>query len=332
MKLWALAAIIVLTACLSQSCSIEPVPNDWEKIQISSGEPLRGICFLNSDTGFVWGGRKNQSGFIKITTDGGSSWKFVWKSSSKCIYTLGFTTTCKGIAGGDSLFMLQSHNRGKSWFFYWLADSVPMHPFNRPAFRSIAGSHEQVFMTAGENFKKGVFYSSNNNGKTWSYEFFPNELTSVAFDNDSTGLVTGNGLLLYLQAAQKFKPQVLPFQGDFWTDATLWNNGFVIASRSGSVYYFQPQTLSLQKIKKTGFLPGDTPALNTITTDHETIIAAGDKGYFCWSSDGGTIWHSSSLPDPHDIRHVEIKNGFIWFAGSGGSLYRLPLQKIKPFR
>lgn len=332
MKLQPLATVIIFTTWLSQSCSTDPVSDGWDKIQISSGAPLRGIFFLNSDTGFVWGGRKNQSGFIQMTTDGGSSWSPVWESSSKCIYTLRFTKTGKGIAGGDSLFMLHSHNWGKSWFFYWLADSVPMHSFNRPAFRSVAEIQKGIFMTAGENFKKGAFYLSRDNGETWSYKFFPNELTSVAFANDSTGLVTGNGLLLYLRASLEFKPQILPFQGDFWTDATLWKNGFLIASRSGSVYYFQPQTLSLQKIKKTGFLPGDTPALNTITTDHETIIAAGDKGYFCWSSDGGSIWHSSTLPEPQDIHQVEIKNGFIWFTGSRGTLYRLPLQKIKPFR
>ncbi|MEJ5302613.1 MAG: hypothetical protein HPY80_03730 [Bacteroidales bacterium] len=331
MKFKASVLIPLFSLCwLSQSCTPEPMFDDWQKTQILTTEPLRGLYFLNSDTGFIWGGRKNQSGFISRTTNGGQTWNSVWESSSKCVYTLGFTKTGKGIAGGDSLFMLQSHNNGDSWFFYWLADSVPMHSFNRPAFRSIASIEKTIVMTAGENFKKGVLYFSNDNAKTWSYKFYSNELADVAFLGDSLGLVVGNGLMLYIRASVNFQPQILPFQGDFWTDATPWQNGFLITARSSSIYFFDPLNLSLKKIRKNGFFPGDSPALNSISSFHEIIIAGGDQGYFCWSGNGGISWNSSTLPEYQDIRQVEIKNGFIWFVTSAGVLYQLPLQKIKP--
>lgn len=330
MKLKASIFIPLLSLCwLSQSCTPEPLLDEWEKIQISVAEPLRGLYFLSFDTGFIWGGRKNHSGFIFRTTNGGQTWNSVWKSTSKCIYTLGFTESGKGIAGGDSLFMLQSLDNGDSWFFYWLADSVPMHSFNRPAFRGFASTEKGIFMTAGENFKKGVLYFSNDDGKTWSYRFYPNELIDVAFLGDSLGLVVGNGLIISLRASENFQPRILPIQGDFWTNAIPWQNGFLITTRSSSIYFFVPLSLNFKKIQKNGFLPGDTPALNSISSFHEFIIAGGDKGFFCWSSNGGMSWNSSTLPEPHDIKQVEIKNGFIWLVTSAGVLYRLPLHKIK---
>lgn len=321
----------VLT-CLLSSCAPESLFDNWERTIVTQGEPLRGIYFISQDTGLVWGGMKNQSGFIKKTTDGGFSWIDVWRSNSKCIYTLGFSSTGKGIAGGDSLFMLHSHDRGNTWFFYWLADSVPMHSFNRPAFRYFAEASNRLFLTAGEYFKKGVFYSSHDDGKTWSYSFYPNEMSRMAFLNDSIGLVAGNGLLLSLHANKGFEPQILPFQGDFWTDVTPWKNGFLVASRSSSIYFFNPSSNSLQKIKRARFLPGDTPALNSIIVDQETIIAGGDQGYFCWSTQNEAIWEESYLPESTDIQQIAIKKGFILFVTSGGIIYRLPLQLIKPHK
>lgn len=332
MRLYSLAWCFLLLSVLVASCSPDKDLNNWQSVPIAEGTPLRGIFFMSEDTGFAWGGFKNRSGFIKMTSDGGTTWKTVWESSEKCIYTLTITPGGKGVAGGDSLFMLQSHDRGKSWFFYWLADSVPMHSFNRPAFRAIAPSSQMIAMTAGENFKKGVLYASFDQGKTWAYQFYPHELTGITFLHDTIGLATGNGLLIQLKPKLGFKPIVLPFQGDFWTSAMPWKNGFLIASRSSAIYYFNPQAPSLEKIRKVYFLPGDQPGLSCIASAEGIIVAAGDRGFFCWSADEGKTWEDSALPEPYDIRGLIIHKGFIWFATSGGIAYRLPLQQIKPLK
>ncbi|MGC8864089.1 MAG: WD40/YVTN/BNR-like repeat-containing protein [Bacteroidales bacterium] len=333
MKISSLAGIFLVVISFHTSCSSDRELDDWQSVTIAEGTPLRGICFLSQDTGFAWGGFKNRSSFIKMTADGGLTWRTLWESSEKCIYTLTITPDGRGVAGGDSLFMLQSHDGGNSWFFFWLADSVPMHSFNRPAFRNIAASSQMIAMAAGENFKKGVLYASFDKGKTWTYQFYSHELTGVSFLNDSIALATGNGLLLLLlNPYQGFKPIILPFEGDFWTSAIPWKKGFLITSRSSSIYYFNPITSSLKKIKKESFWPGDQPGLSCITTAEGIIVAAGDRGYFCWSNDEGNTWEASTLPQPFDIHGLKIHKGFIWFATSGGNVYQLPLQQIKPLK
>ncbi len=324
---WIIAVVLVLS--LASACRKENEVLPVEVILVNPGIPLRDIVFLNDSVGFVCGGQKNTSGLIYRTTDGGLSWQIVYENNHHCLYTIGFTDTMAGIAGGDSLFMLRSQDGGFNWQFYWLADSVPPNAFDRPAFRKMSISRSNIYIAGGENFKKGVFYKSTDKGTTWSYKVVANELTGISFDDSGKGWICGNGLVMRTGDSAVLWADA-GFSGDFFSSVCFpaRDTGY-IACYSGTIYLTTDAGDSWTQVRAGGYTPGRTGGINCmISAGPAKIIAGGSGGRLYVTADGGNAWKTIHIGQDARILALTAIGGYIYLTTDQGSVCRIPQELI----
>jgi photosystem II stability/assembly factor-like uncharacterized protein len=298
-------------------------------ISVHPGVPLRDIVFLNDSVGFVCGGRKNSTGFIYRTMDGGLTWQKVYENNHHCLYTLGFVDSSTGIAGGDSLFMLRSQDTGFNWNFYWLGDSVPPNHFDRPAFRKMVICQSNVFIAGGENFKKGIFYKSTDKGMTWQYKIFANELTGISVNESGRGWICGNGLVgRTVDLAVSWADA--GFNGDFFVSVCFpANDTGYIAGYSGSVYRTTDSGNTWNQVRTGGYSPVSTVGINCMVSPCPArIVAGGSGGRLLVSVNGGKEWRTIHTGQDARILAIACHNGEVFMTTDSGTVCRIPEGQV----
>src|SRR4030095_10318514 len=76
---------------------------------------VRGIYFLNEDTGFAAGGDGSTTGYIAKTIDGGVNWTSTSFTQSNLLRSIDFVNNDTGYVSGAAGVLLQTTDGGATW-------------------------------------------------------------------------------------------------------------------------------------------------------------------------------------------------------------------------
>ncbi len=315
---------LLLTSCSKDADDITGV----QRLPVAAGENLFSVYFINDSIGFAAGGKRNSYGFIFRTTNGGQTWYKVYDNPKRCIFAIGFNKAGKGFAGGDYLQLDTSDDLGLTWHFFDHGNNVPVNEFDRVAFRKFSFVENHVYVAGGEDFKKGIFYHSSDNGLTWNFQYYANEMTGIWFTDTLKGFFTGNGLFLTTSdGGQTFSPAGP--EHDFFTSVwfTSPTDGFC-ATYNGALY----ATTDGGKTWETRLSGNNVAGIRTyfndlLFTDHLNGYIACDDGLIVRTKDGGKTWNYYSVNTKARLTSISSTSRFIFMAGTDGYVYMMSLNE-----
>ncbi len=158
---------------------------NWTHHYTQTLADLRGVFFVNSDTGYVCG--ETNSGpapHLMKTTDGGQTWDSIYISSSEDLYDVTFINQDTGWVVGNSGTIYCTHDGGSTWI------SQSIVTFN--AFYSIYMLNSTTGFIGGYN---GSIYKTTDGGNNWTpvSTGITKTILDFSFINDSTGWLSTSG-------------------------------------------------------------------------------------------------------------------------------------------
>ena len=203
----------------------------WTALNSTTTLPIRGLWFVNSQTGFAVGGQNScggsgcipPGGFILKTTDGGQSWTNIYTPADKIeITSIYFVNETIGFCvGGNVVF--KTTDGGQTWNEYRINDlgGVMMQiKFINSQKGYIVGSFDKILITengglgwqvtspnrnngyysiseaGGSTFVsgQGKIIKSTNGGASWSeLPNSPGDIFNIHFLDDHIGFAFGRG-------------------------------------------------------------------------------------------------------------------------------------------
>lgn len=135
--------------------------NNWNITYIGQPSSLRGVFFLNSQTGFIVG-----DGIILKTTNSGNNWTSTQtRFNLKEVYFLNDLTGYLAGKTNDSGYVLKTTNGGNSWISYFLGIQPSSFDLRKIFFKN-ADTGYIVRETNG-------YYRTTNGGSLWVFRAFP---------------------------------------------------------------------------------------------------------------------------------------------------------------
>jgi photosystem II stability/assembly factor-like uncharacterized protein len=233
---------------------------------------------------------------ILLTSDGGRSWKEVYRNESKDIFLDGmdFWDTEKGIIYGDpiegQMVLLETKDGGMSWQNISAQNKIPL----------VAG--EASFAASGTNIRTG------KGGKVW---IATGGLQSRIFRSNDYGLNWEATQLPIIQGKNSAGPFSIAFcknragvaaGGDFLSDTSRVNN--LVLTKNGGRAWTKPQIS----------LFGYRSAIEYLSKNE--LLACGPKGTDR-SIDGGKTWMKLSDQGFHTVRRAKSGNLVMLTGGNG---------------
>ncbi|MCC6599768.1 MAG: hypothetical protein IT223_03745 [Crocinitomicaceae bacterium] len=287
---------------------------------------ITGIEVLNDSTWVACGGIRGEAGYFFRTQDAGLHWTTQQTGESSCIYTIAFTDSLHGFAGGDFLRMWETIDGGLSWQFRWLADQVPYHEQDRPAIRSFCLNDDQhLFFCGGENLGTGVCYESIDAGKNWNFVVYHHEMRSI--DRNPLGQLVagGHGILMHSDSSI-FSMNPCNWENDFITSLRFVSEKNVVAAGfNGGIYLSADAGNSWTESLKPNRPFHHRSGWNSIAVKEGEVIVAGKNGEIALSETGGDQWEEYILlNEPHLFQIVPFGNDYL-VTGDHGMIYKIKL-------
>jgi photosystem II stability/assembly factor-like uncharacterized protein len=210
------------------------------------------------------------NGYIIKSTDGGKSWRNIPDYYGKgTLRSVQFVNDSIGYVTGDSS-ILKTEDQGESWYPL----SYPVDPHFGTSYKDLFFFNKDSGFFVG---KYGHLLSTTDGGKTVKdTSFGSNNLNSIDFIDDSTGLIAGNEIYKTINGGRSWRKINIDKFGS-------WPNG-----------------PTFDKIR--------------FITD-SVVVAAGSPGMFAISSDGGETWTASSvnvsIDKVTDFYFFDVDNGVI---------------------
>ena len=313
-------ALLPIALILFFSCSKQKEENlPWTYSAVPQKIPLYDISFVNDSLGYCCGGITGE-GYVFKTIDAGKNWFLSNKVDRRKLFGIHFLDEQNGWIAGDTLYMGYTHNGGKNWHFYWLADNVPTHGFNRPRLSNFNFLNDSIgFVCGGENYNKGIVYRTRDAGKNWEFIFYENEMNAVYSTNPETVYLAGYGLMLKSQNGGK-SYSVLDFNQEYFRGLAFWDESGFAATYSGKIF----QTTDGGKNWETAFTAPFE--INDMDNNKEFIVLTGRNGGFAYSPYPGNNWTiAKNMPDVN-FKAVSIVGNIAYAASKEGEVYRLALE------
>jgi photosystem II stability/assembly factor-like uncharacterized protein len=284
---------------------------------------VRGIYFLNSDTGFV----SNSLYAIQRTTNGGTSFDEV-DFGTGTFYEVKFIDNQNGVAAGANGELYYTSNMGTSW------DSTNVNIGTGSNLYGLAldnnlGDGVGTLYTAG---LAGVIAKSTDFGHTWSSlctSVSHDELREIKFLDELNGYAVGGSTTYsdFLKTSDGGQTwNKLPFNGGYRIYSQNWINkdtGYVGLRGLTGIYKTTDAGLNFTQLNPN--VGGTTNIWYSIEfANKDTGYACNSGGFLVKTTDGGTTW--TALPDGHgtnpiyDIHLFDAQN-FIT-VGSSGNIHK----------
>ncbi|MBK7309371.1 MAG: hypothetical protein IPI93_00915 [Sphingobacteriaceae bacterium] len=183
-----------------------------EELTTPTQQAIHKSVWLDANTGFICGGKKNESGFIYRTIDAGKTWALLFNSPGKCLYDINFVNDTIAYACGDALQLLRSKDNGNSWSQVSFAN-INLEHFNNTPLRCIFGNYNLLMVVGGENYHNGNALWFENNTMRWVWHFDHEFRTGLNFTQENFVLAGyGNS---YRTTDHGYKYTPMEFAGDF---------------------------------------------------------------------------------------------------------------------
>jgi photosystem II stability/assembly factor-like uncharacterized protein len=136
--------------------------DSWQAV-LSNVEAVRGMYFLNKDSGFVAG----SSGSMRKTMDGGANWSTVNTGTTSSFYDIQFVNKSIGFACGNYGTIIKTIDGGKTWMNL----SNNMSQLVNDAYYAIDFIDENNGFVVGyaSSTNTGFILQTTNGGASWAY-------------------------------------------------------------------------------------------------------------------------------------------------------------------
>lgn len=132
---------------------------------------MRGVQFIDNDTGFVCG----QYGQVFKTTNGGNSWSAIYNDGSTYFRAVEFVNASTGFLAGPSGMVYKSTNYGNAWASNSLgisdADVIQI---------GMADEMNGYLVCANGGFEHGYIFKTTDGGASWQQVYSSDTLGMLA--------------------------------------------------------------------------------------------------------------------------------------------------------
>lgn len=278
--------------------------------------------WLDANTGFICGGKKNENGFIYKTIDAGKTWELLFHSPGKCLYDIHFVNDTIAYACGDALQLIRSNDNGNTWQQVSFAN-VTLEDFNYTPLRCIFGDYNLLMIVGGENYHNGNALWFENNTMRWVWHFDHEFRTGLNFTQENFVLAGyGNS---YRTTDHGYKYTPMKFSGDFFTSSsTITSQTGFVCGYDGGIYRTDDGGNNWKTLLKPNTTGRKRIHFNGICfSDASYGWAVGTEGLVMRSNDGQTFTEYTSITKADLLSVVKDKVGRIVMSSSDGKLYRI---------
>ncbi|MBP9069296.1 MAG: hypothetical protein KBG47_07310 [Bacteroidia bacterium] len=293
-----------------------------EELTTPTQQAIHKSVWLDANTGFICGGKKNENGFIYKTIDAGKTWELLFNSPGKCLYDINFVNDTIAYACGDALQLLRSKDNGNSWSQVSFAN-ITLEHFNYTPLRCIFGNYNLLMIVGGENYHNGNALWFENNTMRWVWHFDHEFRTGLNFTQENFVLAGyGNS---YRTTDHGYKYTPMEFAGDFFTSSSPINSqiGFV-CGYDGGIYRTDDAGNNWKTLLKPNTTTKKRIHFNGICfNDEKAGWVVGPEGLVMSSEDGQTFKEYTSITKADLLSVVKDKAGRLVMSSSDGKLYRI---------
>ena len=273
----------------------------------------------------VCGGERDVRGCFMRSMDDGLTWTLYEGGSFQSVYSLHMIDDLHGWAGGGFLNLWRTSDGGVSWQNDWIGKDVPFDENERPAITRFQFLSDSVFFfVGGENYSKGVVYYTEDNGQSFDFQFYHNEIRGIHMDDSQNGMVCGHGRVLTTTSGMSGW-QDLEMQNDFYTGLVSYDSHAIMTTSTGKILKSTDEGASWQKVLDGNNWFSWKVSFNDIVSDDETVVAVGNDGYFAVSHDQGISWETYELNEPVELLSVFLDENKVWCTSTNGNIIRFDL-------
>jgi len=313
-------SVIIESDSLPEARAVVPCQiaiSSWEEHLLSSEVTLKGLHFIDEDTGWASGFASSGQnfGFVYTTTDGGDSWMLSPLVTGAQFGGIGFIDSQNGWVAADKGRLFQSVDGGNTWI---PRADVPID--SSQSLRRIAFVGIDSGWAVGTD---GVIVKTIDGGTTWMLQATPtgHGLSGISFVDNLNGWVGGlNGTVLRTtNGGLGWTLQNTGTSADLrdisFVDAShgwaVGANGTIIHTTNGGVDW-QPQTSGVV---------GQLWSVSFV--NDSTGWAVGDDGLVLWTNDGGLSWMVQLTGTDETLFEVVFRDeGLGWTVGDKGVVLR----------
>ncbi|MDZ4664939.1 MAG: hypothetical protein SGJ15_08705 [Bacteroidota bacterium] len=293
-----------------------------EELITPTQQAIHKSVWLDANTGFICGGKKNETGFIYRTKDAGKTWELIFNSPNKCLYDINFVNDTIAYCCGDALLVLRSSDNGNTWIPISFAN-INLEDFNYTPLRCIFGNYNLLMIVGGENYHNGNALWFENNTMRWVWHFDHEFRTGLNFLQENFVLAGyGNS---YRTTDHGYTYTPMEFSGDFFTSSSTINSqiGFV-SGYDGGIYRTDDAGHNWKTLLKPNKTARKRIHFNGIYfSDATNGWAVGTDGLVMSSDDGQTFTEYTSITKADLLSVVKDKLGRIVISSSAGKLHRI---------
>lgn len=315
----ALVLVLVFVACKKNK---KQAALEVELLNSATQQPIHKSAWLDANTGFICGGKKNENGFIYKTTDAGNTWHLIYSVTGKCVYDIKFINDTIAYACGDQLLVLNSKDKGDNWKELDFSN-ITLQYFNYAPMRCIFGNAELLMIVGGENYHNGNALWFENNEMRWVWHFDHEFRTGLNFTRENFVLAGYGNAYRTNDHGYTYSP--MDFSGDFFTSSSTLNSSLGYAcGYDGGIYKTEDAGNSWSTLLKPNKTVKKRIHFNGICfKDLNTGWAVGNKGLVVSTTDGKTFKHHESFSDADLLSISMDKMGRMIITSSDGKLYKI---------
>lgn len=277
------------------------------------------IYFTDDQKGWIVG----ETGRMRYTTNGGTTWNSKYVSNSWTLQGLCFKDQNTGFAAGRRGTLLTTNDGGNSWSKISLSTTNTLYGIQFIENNGwICGAGIVIKTTDG-----GITWNENPLSDPYQYKTF----YSLYFLNSNTGWIAGTDgtILKTTDGGTSWTLIDFPSTSDinkiYFIDA---NNGFALISDDGAIFKTTDGGNKWGSVKN-DYVPtwGGFSSIKFFDLNHGFIM--GKNGYILKTSNGGgTVYYAPSLVSPvHNTQNVSVNPTLTWEAVQGAISYELLISE-----
>src|SRR3990172_13267329 len=162
--------------------------NNWYRVLFDTTFRVKGIRFINNNTGFAVGGYYADECYIYKTTDGGENWNKINLPFFPFFFNIVFPNSSTGYAAG-TFGVIKTTDAGTNWT--GILNVQVLIPYWGKVFFNDVNTGFFIRDTAG-------FYKTVNGGINWQFISLPSAefLRDLKFIDENTGYIVGDSSTL----------------------------------------------------------------------------------------------------------------------------------------
>jgi len=300
--------------------SMRPLQGSWTRQDSGVSDTLRGVHFVDENTGWAVGGENSNDSIILHTADGGRTWVRQSSPVARQLIAVYFVDAYYGWAVGLEGTIIHTNNGGEQWV---RQDSGTSSTLTGVAFvdrqhgwvsvrdghvrrtRDGGATWERVDGTGGTGLfgisfvdllngwtagSNGLIMRTSDGGDTWDQQTsgITGRLLGISFADALNGWAVGNSILHTFDGGVTWHMQYRP----------------------------DPQQKTLNEVS---------------AVDANTAWVVGDEGRVFSTHDGGATWVPEALPEVASLNAVHFVDPFDgWAVGLGGRIFHYSAPRPAP--